>query len=690
MTVKSFSQGQQFRPRMAFLRKIEPLIMEMQDPGTGIKTQTQRLMITTIPHAVTGNDVLEWLIQRLQVTEEEGSLLGNLLVKLGYIYPLQEPKNLVLRPDNSLYRFQTPYFWPSQEWPAEDTDYAIYLAKKNIRKKGVLEEYEKENYNLLNRKINHKWDFVIMQAKEQYRAGKERKKADRFVLDCQERAYWLVHRPEPGSLDVLDYGINRATDPNVNKVEQKKTYDSYRREIMYYQQALVKSRVKSSVSLGGIVKHCEQYFTHDPIMSGCLPSNPWITDDTTLWELNAPMVDNPTKLRVERWTFSFAELMRDPRGRQNFELFLKKEFSGENLAFWEACEDLKYGEQSKVKEKAEEIYKTFLAQGARRWINIDGRTMEITVKGLQHPHRYVLDAAQTHIYMLMKKDSYPRFLKSPIYKETQNKALVPEETKQKSNFPFMRRQRRSSPSPVILRQLEEEARARAAASAKVVDITQICRFTAPVPNLTVYTGLCNSPCFPSPSSSDPGNGDLSFYSPRYVPLPNSAICSSPISAALDTNPALDGRWEPNNAAPNQLSSAAVSTELSPGSKPDSCNQRPAPMETKPSPKSKMALSFSRFLKRGCTNSPVFATLSPRCISLSNGKIQPLNGDEKQSQLKPRRVSNFFQIKVDVPSECRIYPIDSEEDNEDSQHSRRDSTKEVICPWENVVKESKAG
>lgn len=45
----------------------------------------------------------------------------------------------------------------------------------------------------------------------------------------------------------------------------------------------------------------------------------------------------------------------------------------------------------------------FLAPGARRWINIDGKTMGITVKGLEHPHRYVLDAAQTHIYMLMKK-----------------------------------------------------------------------------------------------------------------------------------------------------------------------------------------------------------------------------------------------------------------------------------------------
>ena len=33
--------------------------------------------------------------------------------------------------------------------------------------------------------------------------------------------------------------------------------------------------------------------------------------------------------------------------------------------------------------------------------------MDITVKGLRHPHRYVLDAAQTHIYMLMKKVGRP-------------------------------------------------------------------------------------------------------------------------------------------------------------------------------------------------------------------------------------------------------------------------------------------
>lgn len=49
------------------------------------------------------------------------------------------------------------------------------------------------------------------------------------------------------------------------------------------------------------------------------------------------------------------------------------------------------------------VFRTFLAPGAPRWINIDGRTMGLTVKGLEHPQRYVLEAAQTHVFLLMKK-----------------------------------------------------------------------------------------------------------------------------------------------------------------------------------------------------------------------------------------------------------------------------------------------
>ncbi|NXM90130.1 RGS9 protein, partial [Oenanthe oenanthe] len=114
-----------------------------------------------------------------------------------------------------------------------------------------------EHYNMLNQKINYKWDFVIMQAKEQYKAGKERKKEDRYALDCQERAYWLVNRTPPGMLDALEYGLDRVTDPNESKVNQVRQGCApnqghvWSLQIMYYQQAILKTRVKSSVSLGG-------------------------------------------------------------------------------------------------------------------------------------------------------------------------------------------------------------------------------------------------------------------------------------------------------------------------------------------------------------------------------------------------------------------------------------------------------
>ncbi|NWU62134.1 RGS9 protein, partial [Pterocles burchelli] len=624
--------------------QIEALMMEMQNPDTGTKTQTQRVMITNIPHAVAGNDIVQWILQRLQITEEEALHLGDLFVKYGYIYPLQEPRNLTLRTDGSLYRFQTPYFWPVQGWAADDTDYAIYLAKKNIKRKGILEEYEKEHYNMLNQKINYKWDFVIMQAKEQYKAGKERKKADRYALDCQERAYWLVNRTPPGMLDVLEYGIDRVTDPNENK---KKTMDVYRREIMYYQQAIMKSRVKSSVSLGGLVKYSEQFLSNDPLLSGCLPSNPWITDDPEFWDLNAKLVEVPTRMRVERWAFNFSELIRDPKGRQNFQLFLKKEFSGENLSFWEACEDLKYGDQSKVKEKAEEIYKLFLAPGARRWINIDGTTMGITVKGLQHPHRYVLDAAQTHIYMLMKKDSYGRYLKSPIYKEMLAKAVVPQETVKKSTFGFGRRQLRSSPSPVILRQQEEEAKAKEAAT--TVDITQ-----------------------------DPGSlpAHLGAGMPSGCPEPPRRL-GQPDCLSLPPAPPAAGMAQDRAELchPSPLGSNQPSVEQSPG--PSSGGRARAG-----------ALSFGRFLKRGCWTSPVLATLSPRCLAVPHGKVQPLGERERRLRPDNEALSSFFQIKKDAPLESRIYPRDSEEDN--GYRARKDSAKRVICPWETPAEEGRAG
>uniref|UniRef100_A0A6Q2Z8L7 RGS domain-containing protein n=1 Tax=Esox lucius TaxID=8010 RepID=A0A6Q2Z8L7_ESOLU len=383
--------------------QVEAFVVEMQDPKSGVKASDQKLNITSIPHVITGEGLLKQDVSLVKTTSPLCAF-GTMLVAYGYIYPLQNHRKLVLVADSTLYRFQTPYFWPVQKWPAEDIDYAIYLAKRNIRKKGMLEPYEQEHYNNLHKWMNYKWDFIVMQATEQYKASKERKKPDRVVLDCQERAYWIVHRPPVSTLETC---VCVCTFEGCCSCQPTHGPSFSFTDPVYF------------------VKYVTTHHTHDPLLTNPVPSNPWITDNDEFWQLNMRNVDIPTKLSVERWALSFWELISDQRGRADFKLFLKKEHSGENMAFYEAAEEMRWGAATAIPEKSQFIFNTFLKPGAPRWINIDGRTMGLTVKGLDCPHRYVLDAAQTHIFLLMKKDTFYRYLKSPVYKDMQKKALVP-------------------------------------------------------------------------------------------------------------------------------------------------------------------------------------------------------------------------------------------------------------------------
>jgi regulator of G-protein signaling len=55
-----------------------------------------------------------------------------------------------------------------------------------------LDDYELEALSSLHKNLKGKWDFITMQAEEQARLAKERKKGDKIVSDSQVMKKWLT------------------------------------------------------------------------------------------------------------------------------------------------------------------------------------------------------------------------------------------------------------------------------------------------------------------------------------------------------------------------------------------------------------------------------------------------------------------------------------------------------------------
>ncbi|KAF7264312.1 hypothetical protein GWI33_000324, partial [Rhynchophorus ferrugineus] len=63
----------------------------------------------------------------------------------------------------------SPFYWPWQNKPPDNVDYAIYLTKRTLRNKQRhgLEEYEIEALTNLRKNLSNKWDIITAQAEEQ-------------------------------------------------------------------------------------------------------------------------------------------------------------------------------------------------------------------------------------------------------------------------------------------------------------------------------------------------------------------------------------------------------------------------------------------------------------------------------------------------------------------------------------------
>ncbi|XP_067642241.1 uncharacterized protein [Eurosta solidaginis] len=421
---------------MAF-DKMEALVRQMQGPENKVPVREQKIFLTSIPYAFMGYDLIEWLMDRLLIEESEALNIANQLCLHGYFFPVNDTKSLTVKDDSSLYRFQTPYYWPWQHKAPDNVEYAIYLAKRSLRNKQrhALEDYEAEALASLHKNLKGKWDFISMQAEEQVRLAKERKKGDKIVGDSQERAYWRVHRPPPGQFTPLEPCPIPSRDRLGAKPNKKKTIEDVQREVDYLRKSLNRTRMKMSQACESLVAYSEIFIEYDFFLQPVLPSNPWVSEDVTFWQLNNTYVDIPTEKRVKRWAISIEELVSDPTGLQEFTNFLEKEYSHENIRFWIAVNRLRRSAHSQVPRKVNEIYEEFLKPGAPCEINIDGKTMESVLKGLKHPSRFTFDSASEHIYMLLlKKDCYPRFIRSDHYKRLLETGIQPSHKKRFFNF----------------------------------------------------------------------------------------------------------------------------------------------------------------------------------------------------------------------------------------------------------------
>ncbi len=56
-------------PRSLQFQRMERIVKAMQHPTAGVPVRSQKLFLTTVPNAFTGNDVSEWITQKLNVRD---------------------------------------------------------------------------------------------------------------------------------------------------------------------------------------------------------------------------------------------------------------------------------------------------------------------------------------------------------------------------------------------------------------------------------------------------------------------------------------------------------------------------------------------------------------------------------------------------------------------------------------------
>ncbi|XP_055773664.1 regulator of G-protein signaling 4-like isoform X1 [Salvelinus fontinalis] len=119
------------------------------------------------------------------------------------------------------------------------------------------------------------------------------------------------------------------------------------------------------------------------------------------------------RVHEDRTLQGLESLLNGKIGQKAFLWFLQSEFSEENLQFWLACEEYRVTPPWQQGAKAQSMYCQYINPGSPQEVNLDAETREALLRVMEEPAGDTFHEAQQHVYHLMAKDSYPRFLRSP-------------------------------------------------------------------------------------------------------------------------------------------------------------------------------------------------------------------------------------------------------------------------------------
>lgn len=149
--VNANSEEKLVHPNHMVYQKMESLVNHMLDAETGVPIKTVKSFLSKVPSVFTGQDLIAWIMKSLDMSDlckwmrlliifqvfrnhfsfvcfqtrcfpADALHLAHLIASHGYLFQIDDHV-LTVKNDGTFYRFQTPYFWPSNCWEPENTDY---------------------------------------------------------------------------------------------------------------------------------------------------------------------------------------------------------------------------------------------------------------------------------------------------------------------------------------------------------------------------------------------------------------------------------------------------------------------------------------------------------------------------------------------------------------------------------------